>query len=379
MWVAGVTQGLMWRAENEVTGGLMYPNFVETVIALRPMYVMRLIGGSLYLVGFLMLAWNIWMTAKSGKAVDTEVEVAVAEKKEDELPWTGLVFGKPMLVVYGTVAATLTIGFLNETLATVALIVAATIGIGGSIAIIRGRKEGMPAWHALLEGRALIFTVLVVVGVLVGGVAEIIPLVITTTEDARATENVPYTSLELHGRDVYLSEGCYVCHSQMVRPFAWETARYGNRYSTLDDSIYDHPFQWGSKRTGPDLAHEGGLRSDDWHYQHLVDPRQITPGSLMPPYAHLLDSRIDLDMTAAKMRAMRSVGVPYSADDIQSGADDARAAGQVIADGLREKGFEAAPDSHMVALIAYLQRLGKLPADNEGDDGEEAVALNQAE
>jgi cytochrome c oxidase cbb3-type subunit I/II len=375
MWVSGVTQGLMWRAENEITGGLLYPSFVETVIALQPMYWMRLIGGSLYLIGFLMLAWNLYMTAKAGKPVETEIEVTVADEKEEQLAWTGLVFGKPMLVVYGTVIATLAIGFVNETLSMVALIVAAAIAIGGSMAIIKGKKKGTPAWHAILEGRALIFTVLVVVGVLVGGVAELVPLVVTTNEDARATNNVPYTPLELHGRDVYLSEGCYVCHSQMIRPFAWETARYG-AVSTIDDSIFDHPFQWGSKRTGPDLAREGGLRSNVWHYQHMTDPRQITPGSLMPPYAHLSESRIDLDETAAKMRAMRAVGVPYRPEQIATGAEDALSAGRVIASDLETAaGIEAAPDSHMVALISYLQRLGKTP-EGDGDGDDEAVAVN---
>jgi cytochrome c oxidase cbb3-type subunit I/II len=280
-----------------------------------------------------------------------------------------------MLVVYGTVIATLAIGFVNETLSMVALIVAAAIAIGGSMAIIKGKKKGTPAWHAILEGRALIFTVLVVVGVLVGGVAELVPLVVTTNEDARATNNVPYTPLELHGRDVYLSEGCYVCHSQMIRPFAWETARYG-AVSTIDDSIFDHPFQWGSKRTGPDLAREGGLRSNVWHYQHMTDPRQITPGSLMPPYAHLSESRIDLDETAAKMRAMRAVGVPYRPEEIATGAEDALSAGRVIASDLETAaGLEAAPDSHMVALISYLQRLGKTP-EGDGDGDDEAVAVN---
>ncbi len=378
MWVSGITQGLMWRAVNEDTGALQY-TFIETVVAMKPMYWTRMVGGTLYFIGFCMLAWNVYMTAKQGSPVETVVEVPVEPKPENELSWVSLVFGKPALVAYGTVAAVIAIGLVSGAMSIAALVVALGIAIGGAYSIVKGKKDGKPAWHAVLEGRALIFTVLTVVAVLVGGIAELIPLVVTTNEDTRLTSNVPYTALELHGRDVYISEGCYTCHSQQVRPFEWETARYGNRVSTIDDSIFDHPFQWGSKRTGPDLAHEGGLRPDSWHWRHMIDPRAVTPDSIMPNYPHLVEDRVNLEQTEAKMRAMRMVGVPYTVDQVHSGLEDARVDGQRIADNLREEAqIEAAPDSQMVALIAYLQRLGRIPTEL-AEDAEELAEARLAE
>jgi cytochrome c oxidase cbb3-type subunit I/II len=168
----------------------------------------------------------------------------------------------------------------------------------------------------------------------------------------------PYTALELEGRDVFIREGCYVCHSQMIRPFRWETMRYGE-VSRLEDSMYDHPFQWGSKRTGPDLAREGGKYPNLWHYKHMTDPRSISEGSNMPPYAHLLDGKVDFSLTSRKLTAMKAVGVPYSDAQIDASATDARAQGDGIVKDLAENGAQAAPDSELVALIAYLQRLGR--------------------
>jgi cytochrome c oxidase cbb3-type subunit I/II len=194
---------------------------------------------------------------------------------------------------------------------------------------------------------------------LLGGVAEIVPSVIAGNETLANTKNVPYRALELEGRDVYLKEGCYNCHSQMIRPFGWESARYGE-ISQPDDSVFDHPFQWGSKRTGPDVARVGGKYNHQWHYRHMIDPREISPGSNMPPYAHLEDSKIDFTLSADKMRAMRTVGVPYSPKQIAVGPDDARAqADQIVAELAQggEKGVAA--DSELVALISYLQRLGR--------------------
>jgi len=196
-------------------------------------------------------------------------------------------------------------------------------------------------------------------------------MVIAMPESIRNTKNVPYTPLELEGRDVFLSEGCYTCHSQMIRPFTWETARYGE-VSTLDDSIFDHPFQWGSRRIGPDLARVGGKYADVWHYKHMIDPREISPGSNMPPYPHLASWTVDFSGTADKMRAMRSVGVPYKPEQIQTAEQNAQAAASAIANGLAKEagvkvcesegeGCELVVNSRLVALIAYLQRLGKVP------------------
>jgi cytochrome c oxidase cbb3-type subunit I/II len=163
--------------------------------------------------------------------------------------------------------------------------------------------------------------------------------------------------LELAGRDVYIAEGCYVCHSQMIRPFRWETQRYGDR-STLLDSMYDHPFQWGSKRTGPDLAREGGKNPNSWHYRHMIDPREITPGSNMPPYPHLATTPADLARIPATMSALRTVGVPYTDAQIASAGQSAQAMARAIVADLRTQRITVREDSQLVALIAYLQRLG---------------------
>jgi cbb3-type cytochrome c oxidase subunit II len=172
----------------------------------------------------------------------------------------------------------------------------------------------------------------------------------------------PYTPLELAGRNIYVREGCYNCHSQMIRPFRAETERYGH-YSVAGESVYDHPFPWGSKRTGPDLARLAGRYSDVWHYKHLLDPRELTPGSNMPSYAHLSAARVDFDKTPDKLRAMRSVGVPYSPEQIANSTQSARLAAQAIAAGLsHDANVRVASDSELVALIGYLQRLGRAEA-----------------
>jgi len=186
--------------------------------------------------------------------------------------------------------------------------------------------------------------------------------VLSAADTAASTKVQPYTALQLEGRDVYIREGCYNCHSQMIRPFTWEVARYGDA-SSEEDSIFDHPFQWGSKRTGPDLARVGGRYSHLWHYKHLVDPREVSPGSNMPPYGHLAGETVDFAGSEHKMRAMRSIGVPYAATQVQGAAQAARAEADAIAAELKQEGgIDVAADSRMVALIAYLQRLGRSPA-----------------
>ncbi|HEX2675517.1 MAG TPA: cbb3-type cytochrome c oxidase subunit I, partial [Polyangiales bacterium] len=252
MWTSGVTQGLMWRAENP-QGGLMYPSFVETVIAIRPMYWMRLIGGSLYLVGFAMMAWNLLVTARSGQPVNGEVEVVVpdAPPAEAEPSFVGTVLGTPVLysviglVAMGSLAAFGAPGNI------VVLVLALTCALCAVVFYLDSEQRGQGTWHRIVEGKALAFTVLTIGAVLIGGIAEIVPIVIAGNDKLAHVNNKPYHPLELEGRDVFLREGCYNCHSQMVRPLAWETARYGAA-SREDDSAFDHPFQWGSKRTGPD-------------------------------------------------------------------------------------------------------------------------------
>jgi cytochrome c oxidase cbb3-type subunit I/II len=360
MWVAGVTQGLMWRAENEA-GGLMYPSFVETLLAILPMYWMRLVGGTLYLVGFVMMAWNLIQTARSGKAVDGEAEVAVEEPEPeaDRRPWKEVLVGKPVVLALVTGGLVLSIAFMNEVASTLMVVLAVAVVGVAALVMHLGRDPLKATWHHVLEGRGAIFTVLTVGAVLVGGVAEIVPMVVAAPASRRATDQQPYAALELEGRDVFIQEGCYVCHSQMIRPFTWETARYG-AVSEEDDSVFDHPFQWGSRRIGPDLARLGDKYSDLWHYRHLMDPREVAPGSNMPSYAHLEQSRVDFGTTAGKLRAMRAVGVPYAPEDLAGAGEDARHHARTITEGLRRDGVANVPeDSQMVALIGYLQRLGK--------------------
>jgi len=359
MWVSGITQGMMWRATHE-DGSLFYPTFVETLIAILPMYWMRLIGGGMYLVGMLMMAFNLLKTAQGAEPVVTTVEVAepVPAPAESVKP---LVFGSPiilMVVVFAMLVGTIVFnGFAGAFFA----IAGAFIAILGTIAI---RGDGKHVWHRMLEGRALVFTVFAGIAVLVGGVAELIPvLLIKPAEVASSTHASPYTALELEGRDVYLREGCYTCHSQMIRSMRFETMRYGD-VSEMSDSQFDHPFQWGSKRTGPDLAREGQKYPNLWHYRHMIDPRSITPGSNMPPYPFLAEHTIDPTKTADKMRALRSVGVPYKADEISGAVESARNQGEAIKKDLAANGAEVGADTELVALIAYLQRLGLRPALN---------------
>jgi cytochrome c oxidase cbb3-type subunit I/II len=167
----------------------------------------------------------------------------------------------------------------------------------------------------------------------------------------------PYTALELQGRDIYIREGCYTCHSQMIRPFRFETERYGE-YSKAGEFVYDHPFQWGSKRTGPDLQRQGGKYPNSWHYNHMMDPTSMSPGSLMPPYPWLLDDDLDTSTTSAKIEAMQTLGVPYPAGYSSVANRDLNKQAGEIAKDLLASGIETDPNKEIVALIAYLQRLG---------------------
>jgi len=376
MWVSGITQGLMWRAENE-GGGLTYPNFIETLIAIKPMYWTRLVGGTLYLIGFLIMAWNLIMTAKNGSLADEEVTLTeIVEEGAPSVPWQAIAFGRP--VILSLVVCVLLAFFpFVEPVANVALMaLVVAVGAVGTLVSFSGQRSGKPTWHALLEGRALIFSVLTVFAVLAGGIAELIPTIIAGGETLRTTRNVPYRALELEGRDVYLKEGCYNCHSQMIRPFAWETARYGE-VSMADESVFDHPFQWGSKRTGPDLARTGGKYSHVWHYRHMLDPREISPGSNMPPYTHLASTTIDFSRTQSKLRAMRSVGVPYKAEQVQAAEADANAqAAEIVAELTANGERGAVANSELVALISYLQRLGKPPTEAPPGNGAK-VSMNR--
>ncbi len=372
MWVSGITQGMMWRAFDD-GGGLTY-NFLQTVVKLNVLYWTRMVGGLLYLTGFCIMAWNLIMTARNGKAVDGEIEIATVGLKPEvnRRSWKELAFAQPMQAVALILVLTAVAGISSSLASIGTMLILLCIGF---LLIfyqsMKGKQTG-PTWHHIIEGRALIFSVLVVLAVLIGGVAEIIPSLIAGPS-AMASKNTPYTALELEGRDVYISEGCVSCHSQMIRPFTWETARYGEP-STIDDSIFDHPFLWGSKRTGPDLARNS--KGVSWHFEHMKNPRKTSSGSIMPPYPHLYTKTIDYSDTEGKLRAMRSVGVPYTVEQIHGAEADAMAQAAVILAELKERSFSAPPDSRIVALIAYLIRLGNPPPPREvpSDDKAETVA-----
>jgi cytochrome c oxidase cbb3-type subunit I/II len=376
MYASGITQGLMWRAVAD-GGGLLYPNFVETVVQVVPMYWMRLIGGTVYLVGFIVMAWNLAMTARHGSPVTTSIEVAVETKPASEIPWKQIVFSPQTfwLTTLGVLIAVWGVSTQIISLALGAVIPAAVIL--ASIATGIGSRDHRASFHGVLEGRALIFTVFTVIAVLIGGVAEILPTVVMSNGERAETSQRPYTPLELEGRDVYVSEGCYTCHSQMIRPFGWESARYG-AVSEDDDSIWDHPFQWGSKRTGPDLAREGGRYPDVWHVQHMSDPRATSPGSIMPSYAHLATTHVDFGRTHGKLRALQTLGVPYTEADVAHAEQDAHAEAHRIAEALHGDA-EVDPDSQLVALIAYLQRLGqrepRFPTEHDEHPARTGVAV----
>ena len=361
MWVSGVTQGLMWRATNP-DGTLLYPSFVETLLAIRPLYLTRIVGGSLYLVGFCLMAWNLAMTIRAGAPVESSVTV-VEPEPTPEVPWRRLVFSHPIILAGSGVAVMLTF-FVTERVELAALLLGAMVVlvVVTWLSFALGRSgDGQRNLHRLLEGRPLLFTVLSLIAVLIGGVAEILPTIVVDRAVPKSGPiATPYRPLEVHGRDIYVREGCYLCHSQMIRPFPAEKVRYGEP-STAGEFIYDHPFQWGSKRTGPDLHRVGGKYSHLWHYQHLLDPRSTSPGSNMPSYAWLAGRKLDLGDTAVKLAALKTLGVPYAAADIAQGNGELEASGRAIAKELAAQGVDLAWDSEMVALIAYLQRLGKHP------------------
>ncbi len=309
LYVAGFTQASMWKQFNP-DGTLVYGNFLETVTQVLPMYAMRAFGGSLYITGFILLAYNIVKTAKAGSPVEDELAEAAPLKK-----------------------------------------------------ISPSRVEG-EKWHSWLERRTVLFTIWATVAILIGGAVEIIPLIVIKSNVPTITSVKPYTPLELEGRDIYIREGCNNCHSQMIRPFRSEVERYGE-YSKVGEFVYDHPFLWGSRRTGPDLHRIGGKYNDNWHFNHMLDPRLTSPGSIMPQYPWLLKDDLDISNTVNKLSAMVTLGVPYTQHELDKAvyllknqaAEIEKNLGQ-DPEFVKNYGDANMKDKEIVALIAYLQRLG---------------------
>lgn len=302
MTVAGIVQGLMWKAIDDKTGKLMYPDFVETVTKIVPLYWVRALAGVLFIAGFVVMIYNIYKTIQAApKSAPVKVQVTNTRN----------------IVEVGATA------------------------------------------HRKLEGATALFTVLTLAAILVGSVFEIYP---TLSLHKYLPENVtvrPYSALEIAGRDIYIREGCYVCHSQQIRPLPDEVLRYG-KPSTIEESMYDHPFQWGSKRTGPDLARVGKKYPDMWHFRHMMDPRSVTPNSIMPNYSWLLTGKTDFLILRKKISVMKNMGVPYSDEELAQADINAEKQAEGIASELESQGApKGLKDKEIVALIAYLQSLGQ--------------------
>lgn len=301
MWFSGITQSLMWKQFNNL-GTLQYPNFLETVLQIVPMYIIRAVGGTLYLSGVILMIYNLAKTIKQGSFLAEETAEAPAlHPFKDSF------------------------------------------------------KKGTR--HRWLEGKPVFFTIASLVVILIGGIVEFVPTFLIKSNIPTIASVKPYTPLELQGRDIYIREACNSCHSQLVRPFRSETERYGE-YSKAGEYVYDHPFLWGSKRTGPDLHRIGGKYPNSWHYLHMENPRSMSPGSLMPPYPWLLENDLNTSTTAAKIKALRKIGVPYPEGYEDIANDELVKQADAIALDLQKNGIPAEPQKEIIALIAYLQRLG---------------------
>jgi cytochrome c oxidase cbb3-type subunit I/II len=300
MYFAGFTQGSMWKDFTE-DGILQYPNFLETVTKIIPLYATRAVGGTMYLIGAIAMVYNLVKTIGQGQFLAEEaVQVQVEAKKA---------------------------------------------------------AAHDSYWHKLLERKPMLLTVFSLVVVAIGGLAQMIPM-FTVQENLPTIASVtPYTPLELEGRDLYIREGCNACHTQLVRPFRSETERYGE-YAKSGEFVYDHPFLWGSKRTGPDLLRVGKKYPDSWHYNHMADPSSTSPGSIMPSYMWLNNHSLNISDLQGKMKALRQVGVPYSDQDIDNAPANLAKQSDEIVQRLRKDGVKVESDREIIALIAYLQRLG---------------------
>ncbi|GAB3929944.1 cytochrome-c oxidase, cbb3-type subunit I [Mucilaginibacter myungsuensis] len=301
MYWAGFTQSLMLKEFNP-DGMLKYPNFLESTLQILPMHMMRSVGGAIYLLGVIVMGYNLYRTMRQGSLVANEGAQAMPLEPAHTLA-----------------------------------------------------KES--TFHRTLERRPIQLMVLALITILVGSVIELMPTMTISSNVPTIASVKPYTPLELQGRDIYIREGCSNCHSQTIRPFRSETERYGE-YSKAGEFVYDHPFLWGSKRTGPDLARIGGKYGNAWHYNHMMDPRLMSPGSIMPEYSWLLTQKLDTTTTIAKINGMRKLGVPYAAGYENIANQDLDKQAKEIAANLYADKIEVKSDKEIVAIIAYLQRLG---------------------
>jgi cytochrome c oxidase cbb3-type subunit I/II len=361
MWTSGITQGVMLNATTEGGTVLAYSNFLETVTTIRPMMMMRLIGGGLYLVGWFLLIYNLWKTVAGAQAVNGTIEVfddAGNITADEKLSLVGTFLSPPVAFSVLGVGFACAWMFGNDVLS-IAGLVSLMLCVVAAYAHFESRGKKWASWWDRLLVNSAPFTILVVISVAAGGLVQIIPTVLmhraANVEDRR---QVPYTPLELAGRDIFVSEGCYNCHSQMIRTLVPDMLRYGD-YSRLGESIYDYPFQWGSKRTGPDLARVGSKYPNIWHYRHMENPRSVSAGSTMPNYPWLLTKATDTGALPGKISVQRMLGVPYPAWSPAEVFANVDAQAKAIADDLRAAGTSVAPDREIIALIAYLQKLGK--------------------
>jgi cytochrome c oxidase cbb3-type subunit I/II len=303
LYIAGWTQSLMWK-QFTADGFLQYGNFLETVTQIIPMYGLRAIGGTIYLAGVFLMVYNLVKTVKSGKLIANEMVEAPP---------------RPVAHV----------------------------------------KHSGEHWHRWIERRPMQLLFWSLIAVVIGGLIEIFPMVLIDENVPKIASVQPYTPLELEGRDIYIREGCVGCHSQMIRPFRSETERYGE-YSKSGEFIYDRPFLWGSKRTGPDLHRIGGKYSDSWHYNHMMDPGSMAPGTIMPSYPWLMEDDLNTDYTVAKIKVLRYLNTPYPVNYDQIVLDDLKAQAKQVVERLNAEGVkqENLEQKEIIALIAYLQRLG---------------------
>lgn len=395
LWMAGITQALMLNEVTGVGGSELRYQFMDTLDSIQMHYKLRSVGGGLYLLGFVLCAINIFMTARKGQAVDEEVEVTVIEKEaKDHMSWKQSLWNDPLAHIFVALIFVVLTFFMPPHANKVALVIALFFSYKVFVAF-KAAKVEWTNWHERLIENYLPFTVLVFVAVAFGGAVQIVPsLIVNREKNIEGRLQELYTPLELAGRDIYISEGCYNCHSQMIRELLPEVMRYGRSgvmddYSHLGESLFDHPFQWGSKRTGPDLAREGGLlaknsqgksykymrvgiRGNDWHFKHFFNPRDMTLNSNMPAYPWLFENKTDIKSLPTKIATQVKLGVPWPAMSQHEIRDMALVQANEIAESLvaakvslpsdpqleGEQLRRVLAEKQVVALIAYVQKLG---------------------